>query len=98
MLPLSSTLSALPCSPRGIESTPEPSKTLTSSYKYITNRLPGPDHRPLLDTPTHWRYKAPYRRRRERVRPPTPVDRKSVVEGKSVDLGGRRIIKKKTIK
>ena len=25
------------------------------------------------------------------------IDRKSVVEGKSVDLGGRRIIKKKTI-
>ena len=26
------------------------------------------------------------------------IDRKSVVEGKRVDLGGRRIIKKKTIK
>src|ERR1044072_6086099 len=32
---------------------------------------------------------------REEVGVPTEGDRKSVVEGKSVDLGGRRIIKKK---
>ena len=29
------------------------------------------------------------------VQRPTEADRKSVVQGKSVDLGGRRIIKKK---
>src|SRR2546430_17198231 len=34
-------------------------------------------------------------RRRERLDPLAQPDRKSVVEGKSVDLGGRRIIKKK---
>src|SRR6267142_6470478 len=30
------------------------------------------------------------------ARPARPLDRKSVVEGKSVDLGGRRIVKKKS--
>src|SRR2546428_10826550 len=30
------------------------------------------------------------------VPPPCTIDRESVVEGKRVDLGGRRIIKKKT--
>src|SRR2546430_7821278 len=39
---------------------------------------------------------APGQRARGRARPAAIPDRKSVVEGKRVDLGGRRIIKKKT--
>ena len=52
----------------------------------------GAPGRPVLAGRSPWalcRLWAAWARRRE-------ADRKSVVEGKSVDLGGRRIIKKKT--
>src|SRR3546814_19128515 len=59
----------------------------------------GTGGRNWLPDPRRRRTDAETRHGLDRCRPPAPADRKSVVEGKSVsvrvDIGGRRIIKKK---
>src|ERR1051325_9333400 len=55
--------------------------------------LSRPPQRPARRPPPRPRHDAPAGRR-DRTRPRR--DRKSVVQGKSVDVGGRRIIKKKS--